>query len=65
MSIFSLLPESVRGKTMFIAAHRLSTIKNMDRILLLDENRLLATGTHQSLIETNDYYRSVVSHQMG
>jgi ABC-type multidrug transport system fused ATPase/permease subunit len=65
MSIFALLPESVRGKTMFIAAHRLSSIRNMDRILLLDENRLVAIGAHQSLLDTNDYYRSVVSHQKG
>ena len=34
-----------------------------DRIFLLDENRLIAIGTHQSLLETNDYYRSLLAHQ--
>jgi len=44
-------------------AHRLSTIRDSDRILLLNENRLLAIGTHQSLFESNDYYRSLVAYQ--
>ena len=62
-SIFSMLPSLVRDKTLFVAAHRLSTIKNSDSILLLNENRLIAVGTHQSLLETNEYYRSLVAFQ--
>jgi ABC-type multidrug transport system fused ATPase/permease subunit len=62
-SIFSMLPSLVRDKTLFVAAHRLSTIKNSDYILLLNENRLIAVGTHQSLLETNEYYRSLVAFQ--
>lgn len=62
-SIFHSLPSLVRDKTLFVAAHRLSTIKDSDRILLLNENRLVAVGTHKSLLETNDYYRSVVAYQ--
>jgi len=46
-----------------VVAHRLSTIMNSDRIFLLDQNRLIAIGTHESLMESNDYYRSIVSHQ--
>ena len=61
--IFQSLPTLVRDKTLFVVAHRLSTIKDSDRILLLDESRLVAMGTHQSLLQTNDYYRSVVAHQ--
>ena len=63
MSVFNMLPESVRGHTMFVVAHRLSTIKNLDRILLLDGNRLAAFGDHGSLLETSEYYRSVLAHQ--
>lgn len=62
-SIFSMLPSLIRDKTLFVAAHRLSTIKNSDSILLLNENRLIAVGTHQSLLETNEYYRSLVAFQ--
>ena len=62
-TIFQSLPSYIEGKTLFVVAHRLSTIMNADRIFLLDQNRLIAIGTHESLLETNDYYRSMVSHQ--
>jgi ABC-type bacteriocin/lantibiotic exporter with double-glycine peptidase domain len=62
-SIFQSLPALVRNKTLLVVANRLSTIKDSDRILLLNEKGLIATGTHQSLLETNDYYRSVVAYQ--
>jgi ABC-type multidrug transport system fused ATPase/permease subunit len=62
-SIFQSLPALVRSKTLFVAAHRISTIRDSDRILLLNENRLVAMGTHCSLLETNDYYRSLVTYQ--
>jgi len=62
-SIFQSLPSLVRDKTLFVVAHRLSTIKDSDRIFLLNENRLMAVGTHPSLLETNDYYRSLVAYQ--
>jgi ATP-binding cassette, subfamily B, bacterial MsbA len=58
-SIFHSLPFMVRNKTLFVVAHRLSTIEDSDRILLLNDCRLVAVGTHQSLLETNDYYRSL------
>ncbi|MEJ2737169.1 MAG: ABC transporter ATP-binding protein, partial [Anaerolineae bacterium] len=58
-SILEALPALVRDKTLFVVAHRLSTIQDSDRILLLNENRLVATGTHRSLLEGNDFYRAV------
>jgi subfamily B ATP-binding cassette protein MsbA len=61
--IFDSLPAFVRDKTLFVVAHQLSTIKGSDRILLLNESRLMAVGTHPSLLETNDYYRSLVASQ--
>ncbi len=60
-SLFERLPEFVRQKTLFIATHRLSTINACDRILVLDENRLVASGSHQQLMDSNRYYRMVVS----
>jgi len=62
-SIFKSLPTLVKNKTLFVAANRLSTIRDSDRILLLNERHLVAIGTHQSLLETNNYYRSVVAYQ--
>jgi ABC-type multidrug transport system fused ATPase/permease subunit len=62
-SIFDALPELVRDRTLFVVAHRLSTIQNSDRILLLNENRLVAIGTHQELLEGNAFYRSLVAGQ--
>jgi ABC-type multidrug transport system fused ATPase/permease subunit len=62
-SIFQSLPGFLQNKTLFVVAHRILTIKNSDHILLLNENRLVAIGKHESLLETNDYYRSLVSYQ--
>jgi ABC-type multidrug transport system fused ATPase/permease subunit len=62
-SFFEHLPEFVKEKTLFIATHRLATINACDRILLLNENKLVASGSHQDLIESNLYYRSMVSNQ--
>ena len=62
-SVFQSLPALIRDKTLFVVAHRLSTIKNSDRILVLNENRLVAAGTHHSLLETNADYRSLITHQ--
>lgn len=61
--IFESLPPLVRKKTLIVVAHRLSTIQDSDSILLLSENRLVAAGTHQSLLESNAYYRSLVTCQ--
>ena len=62
-SIFQALPQVVRGKTLFIIAHRLSTVQGADRILLLNESRLVAAGTHAELLAGNAYYRSLVANQ--
>ncbi len=62
-SLFERLPEVVKEKTLFIATHRLSTINACDRVLVLDENRLVASGSHQDLLKSNAYYQSVITHQ--
>ena len=60
-SLFERLPELVTEKTLFIATHRPSTIRACDRIFVLDKNRLVASGSHQELIESNAYYRQIFS----
>jgi ABC-type multidrug transport system fused ATPase/permease subunit len=62
-SIFDALPALLRAKTLFVVAHRLSTIQDADRILLLNEKRLIAMGTHQELQAGSAYYRSLVANQ--
>jgi subfamily B ATP-binding cassette protein MsbA len=62
-SILLSLPPLINKKTVFMAVNRLSTAKNSDRILLLDENHLIAFGTHEELIDTSDYYRSAAAAQ--
>jgi ABC-type multidrug transport system fused ATPase/permease subunit len=62
-SLFDLLPQMLRQKTMFVVTHRLSAIRHTDRILLLNENRLIDIGTHQSLSDSNDYYREMIAYQ--
>ncbi|MBR2048793.1 MAG: ABC transporter ATP-binding protein [Oscillospiraceae bacterium] len=51
------------GKTTILIAHRISTIEKMDKILFLEDGRLSAVGTHESLIETNEAYRKMVELQ--
>lgn len=62
-SIFEALPSAVQDKTLFVVAHRLSTIQDSDRILLLNESRLVAMGTHQSLLASNELYQNLVTNQ--
>jgi ABC-type multidrug transport system fused ATPase/permease subunit len=60
-SIFQALPSLIQDKTLFVVTSRLPAVVDSDRVLLLNENRLVAIGTHQSLLETNDYYRSLIA----
>ncbi len=51
------------GKTMFIVAHRLSTVKNCDVILVLDKGRVVERGSHDELIELKGYYYKLYTQQ--
>jgi len=58
-SIFEALPDAVRDKTLFVVAHRASTIQKADKIMLFNEKRLVAVGTHAELLAGNAYYGSL------
>jgi ATP-binding cassette, subfamily B, multidrug efflux pump len=50
--------------TVVIVAQRVSTIRNADRIVVLDEGRVVGTGTHHELMDTNETYREIVLSQL-
>jgi ATP-binding cassette, subfamily B, bacterial MsbA len=52
------------GRTTFLIAHRPETVQLADRIMLFDQGRLLAEGTHESLLQTNALYRKLLA-EMG
>ena len=51
------LKRLMQGRTTLIIAHRLATIMHADRILLIDNGRLVAEGTHQSLLASSELYK--------
>ena len=52
------------GKTSLIIAHKFSTIKKCDKIILIDKGRILAEGTHDELINSNSSYKNMNELQM-
>ena len=53
-----------RGRTVIIVAHRLSTVKNADKIVVMDGGRIVETGTHASLVENKGAYFNLVRNQL-
>jgi ABC-type multidrug transport system fused ATPase/permease subunit len=62
-SIFAVLPDMLRGKTLFVVAHRLSTIRQSDRILCFDDKGLVGVGSHDELREKCPFYREMLKIQ--
>ena len=52
-------------KTKIIIAHRISSVKNADLILVLNHGNIIEWGTHDRLLKINGYYRNVFEHQFG
>jgi len=50
--------------TVVVIAHRLSTVTNADRILVIDAGRVRATGSHAELVGTDDLYRRLATTQL-
>ena len=53
-----------RGKTVMIVAHRLSTVKNADQIIVLDQGRIVEEGKHNTLIAKKGHYFNLVRNQL-
>lgn len=53
-----------KGRTVVVVAHRLSTVKNADKIVVLDKGKIVEEGTHRELVEKQGYYYHLVKNQL-
>ncbi|MRZ29954.1 ATP-binding cassette domain-containing protein, partial [Paeniclostridium sordellii] len=58
------LKEETKKSTVIIVAQRVSTVINADRIIVLDEGKVIKIGTHKELLETCDIYKEIVYSQL-
>ena len=54
-----------RGRTTFVVAHRLNTVRDADRILVVSDGRVVGNGTHHALLASCPTYATLVRHQLG
>lgn len=62
--ILQNLGKIMKGKTSILISHRISTIKNADKILVLDEGKIIEQGTHSELLSLNGSYTELYHHQL-
>ena len=63
--IFDMIYNKFRKKTMLIIAHRLATVKNCDKIIVMDKGKIVEQGTHQQLLERKGQYYRLWEMQQG
>lgn len=63
-AIVENLDEFYKGRTVIVVAHRLSTVKNADQIIVLDSGKVVESGNHATLIEKKGAYYNLVKNQL-
>lgn len=63
--IQAAMSEILKGATCFVVAQRISTVLNADKIVLLDNGRIVATGSHSEMLESSPLYREIFDSQLG
>ena len=63
-TILSNLQKFYQGRTVLIIAHRLSTVKQADNIVLMEDGEIMEQGNHEELLKLNGYYRRLVENQL-
>ena len=58
------LNEFYKGRTVIIVAHRLSTVKNADQIIVIDNGKVVEMGNHNSLIQAKSVYYNLIKNQL-
>ena len=62
--IMENLNKLFKNKTVVIVAHRLSTVKNADNIIVLNKGKVVEQGTHKELTQVQGYYYNLVKNQL-
>ena len=62
--IMKNLDEFFKGRTVVVVAHRLSTVKNADNIIVLDRGMMIEQGTHKELVANGSVYYELVKNQL-
>ncbi len=62
--ILNNLKNASEGKTSIIISHRTSSIKNADKIIVLEKGKIIQIGTHEELVRTKGYYQDVYNQQL-
>ncbi len=65
VEIQKALAELMKGKTVIAIAHRLSTLRGMDRLIVLDQGKIIEEGTHEQLVDAGGTYAELWRHQAG
>lgn len=63
VTILSNLKKVRSGKTTILIAHRITTLKNADKIIVIEDGKILDIGSHDELVERCDFYRDMVERQ--